>query len=90
MRWIVSSIEFLIVQVEGMLTPSEGGLQAQLLEIMRMLLDSETMDTVRSRGAVSVQCLILYSILASLVYVLILLWVVLAFSKLQIGYVPSI
>jgi protein phosphatase-4 regulatory subunit 3 len=29
-----------------MLTPSEGGLQAQLLEIMRMLLDSETMDTV--------------------------------------------
>ncbi|KAG0581095.1 hypothetical protein KC19_4G224600 [Ceratodon purpureus] len=31
--------------VEGMLTPSEGGLQAQLLEIMRMLLDSETMDT---------------------------------------------
>jgi protein phosphatase-4 regulatory subunit 3 len=32
--------------VAGMLTPSEGGLQAQLLEIMRMLLDSETMDTV--------------------------------------------
>jgi protein phosphatase-4 regulatory subunit 3 len=32
--------------VEGMLTPSEGGLQAQLLEIMRILLDSETMDTV--------------------------------------------
>ncbi|XP_024373621.1 uncharacterized protein [Physcomitrium patens] len=30
--------------VSGMLTPSEGGLQAQLLEIMRMLLDSETMD----------------------------------------------
>lgn len=34
------------VQVEGMLTPSEDGLQAQLLEIMRMLLDSETMDSV--------------------------------------------
>ncbi|CAM6010193.1 unnamed protein product [Sphagnum balticum] len=31
--------------VWGMLTQSEGGLQAQLLEIMRMLLDSETMDT---------------------------------------------
>ncbi|XP_024373629.1 uncharacterized protein [Physcomitrium patens] len=31
--------------VEGMLTPSEDGLQAQLLEIMRMLLDSETMDS---------------------------------------------
>nr|XP_024370707.1 serine/threonine-protein phosphatase 4 regulatory subunit 3-like isoform X2 [Physcomitrium patens] len=30
--------------VEGMLTPSEGGLQAQLLEIMRMLLDSETLE----------------------------------------------
>lgn len=37
---------WLALQVEGMLTPSEGGLQAQLLEIMRMLLDSETMDTV--------------------------------------------
>jgi hypothetical protein len=34
------------LQVWGMLTQSEGGLQAQLLEIMRMLLDSETMDTV--------------------------------------------
>ncbi len=32
-----------------MLTPSEGGLQAQLLEIMRMLLDLETMDTVSHR-----------------------------------------
>ncbi|KAG0578678.1 hypothetical protein KC19_4G041700 [Ceratodon purpureus] len=30
--------------VSGMLTQCEGGLQAQLLEIMRMLLDSETMD----------------------------------------------
>ncbi|KAJ7531832.1 hypothetical protein O6H91_14G061000 [Diphasiastrum complanatum] len=30
--------------VKGMLTPSEGGLQAQLVEIMRMLLDSDTMD----------------------------------------------
>jgi protein phosphatase-4 regulatory subunit 3 len=33
--------------VTGMLTPSEGGLQAQLLEIMRMLLDSETMDATQ-------------------------------------------
>lgn len=39
-------MKWLALQVEGMLTPSEGGLQAQLLEIMRMLLDSETMDTV--------------------------------------------
>ena len=30
-----------------MLTQSQCGLQAQLLEIMRMLLDSETMDVVR-------------------------------------------
>uniref|UniRef100_A0A7I4D3Y0 Serine/threonine-protein phosphatase 4 regulatory subunit 3-like central domain-containing protein n=1 Tax=Physcomitrium patens TaxID=3218 RepID=A0A7I4D3Y0_PHYPA len=30
--------------VSGMVTQSEGGLQAQLLEIIRMLLDSETME----------------------------------------------
>lgn len=29
-----------------MLIPSESGVQAQLLEVMRMLLDSETIDTV--------------------------------------------
>lgn len=73
-----------------MLTPSEGGLQAQLLEIMRMLLDSETMDTVRSRGAVSVQCLILYLISAFLFYIFILLWIVCMFSKMQIGDVSFI
>lgn len=33
-------------QIKGMLTPGEGGLQSQLLEIMRMLLDSDTMDPV--------------------------------------------
>nr|XP_024382924.1 serine/threonine-protein phosphatase 4 regulatory subunit 3-like isoform X3 [Physcomitrium patens] len=31
--------------VQGMLIPSESGVQAQLLEVMRMLLDSETIDT---------------------------------------------
>ncbi|KAJ7545388.1 hypothetical protein O6H91_09G117300 [Diphasiastrum complanatum] len=30
--------------VTGILTPGDGGLQAQLLEIMRMLLDSDTME----------------------------------------------
>lgn len=32
--------------MRGMLTPSEGGLQAQLLEMMRMLLDSDSMEAV--------------------------------------------
>lgn len=40
-----------------MLTPSEGGLQAQLLEIMRMLLDSETMDTVSFNSGFLCVCL---------------------------------
>lgn len=39
-------IKCLVLQVSGMLTQSQCGLQAQLLEIMRMLLDSETMDIV--------------------------------------------
>lgn len=47
-------MKWLALQVEGMLTPSEGGLQAQLLEIMRMLLDSETMDTVSSKHWIGV------------------------------------
>ncbi|XP_024390933.1 uncharacterized protein [Physcomitrium patens] len=37
------------VLVDGMLTPSKGGLQAKLLEVMRMLLDTETMETASSK-----------------------------------------
>ncbi|CAM6107221.1 unnamed protein product [Calypogeia fissa] len=36
------------VLIRGMLTPGEGGLQSQLLEIMRMLLDSDTMDPAQT------------------------------------------
>jgi protein phosphatase-4 regulatory subunit 3 len=37
--------------IKGMLTPSEGGLQAQLLEMMRMLLDSDSMEAVSRRDS---------------------------------------
>ncbi|KAG6544232.1 hypothetical protein Mapa_014335 [Marchantia paleacea] len=36
------------VLVKGMLTPGEGGFQSQLLEIMRTLLDSDTMDPAQT------------------------------------------
>ncbi|KAL3683370.1 hypothetical protein R1sor_001392 [Riccia sorocarpa] len=36
------------VLVKGMLTPGEGGFQSQMLEIMRTLLDSDTMDPAQT------------------------------------------
>lgn len=51
-------MKWLAFQVEGMLTPSEGGLQAQLLEIMRMLLDSETLELVSSQHFDSFVCIL--------------------------------